>query len=228
MKLNSGYQQMNVFEGASHSARSWSAPALWRFRRGVQRPGAVTKRRRAAAVQDAGAPAVTKPEFSSVKPHPRCRSAFTLIECLIYIAILGILFSLAITTFWKCYDYSRDLRRNSDDVVRAMQAGERWREDIRAAKQIEIADQDGSQVLRLSLSGGTIQYTFTDAKVWRDDGQHGKQVFLAGVKSSEAIQRKRDHVSGWTWEVELVTRHAAARVRPMFTFTAVQDTEVKP
>lgn len=83
-------------------------------------------------------------------------------------------------------------------------------------------------MLRLSQPGGTIQYTFAESKVWRDDGRHGKQVFLAGVKSSEAVQRKRDHVIGWTWDVELVTRHAAARVRPMFTFTAVQDTEVKP
>jgi hypothetical protein len=37
------------------SARSWSAPVLWRFGRGRNGGTRVEKRRRAAAVQDAGA-----------------------------------------------------------------------------------------------------------------------------------------------------------------------------
>ncbi len=157
------------------------------------------------------------------------RSAFTLIECLVYIGVLAMVFTLALNAFWKCMEYSRDLRRNSDDVARALKAGERWREDIRAAKSVETINEANGIAVQLATDKGKVRYMLADGKVWRDDGgQAGRQVFLAGVKASDMTPQKRTFVSGWIWEVELETRRAVAKVRPLFTFTAVQDTEVKP
>jgi hypothetical protein len=157
------------------------------------------------------------------------RSAFTLVECLVYIGVLAMVFMLAINAFWKCMEYSRDLRRNADDVARALKAGERWREDIRAAQSVETINEANGVSLQLATAQGPVRYTFNDGNVWREDGgPAGKLVFLAGVKASGMKLEKRTLVSGWTWELELETRRALAKVRPMFTFVAVQDTEVEP
>lgn len=157
------------------------------------------------------------------------RSAFTLIECIVYMAVLGFVLSLAMGCFMKCLEYSRDLRRNADDVARVLKAGERWREDIRAARSVVSANEGGVESLRLALADSVVLYTLAGGKVWRDDGgRGGRQVFLAGVEQSEMLADRRERVAAWRWEVELQPRKSATRVRPLFAFTAVQDAEVKP
>ena len=162
-------------------------------------------------------------------PLSALQRGFTLIECLIYIAVLGIILNLATHSFFKCLEHSRDLQRNADDIVRAMQAGERWREDIRQATGTpKLTQEDGHKTLRVPRGNGEVSYTFTNGKVWRDaGGRPGRQVFLAGVAASEMVADQRERLTAWRWEVELQSRQSATRVRPLFTFLAVAKTETK-
>jgi type II secretory pathway pseudopilin PulG len=60
-------------------------------------------------------------------------TGFTLIECLAYLSLFGLFIVLVMTTFFHAREGSDALRRNADDVTRALHAGERWREDVRTA-----------------------------------------------------------------------------------------------
>ena len=157
------------------------------------------------------------------------KRGFTLIECLVYIAVLGIILNLATHAFFKCLEHSRDLQRNADDIVRALQAGERWRADIRQATATpQLMQADGQKTLRVSRKDGEVSYTFADGKVWRDaGGRPGRQVFLAGVAASEMVADQRERLTAWRWEMELQSRKSATRVRPLFTFMAAAKPETK-
>lgn len=171
--------------------------------------------------------------FSSPRPSPlvlRPRQAgLTLIECLVYIALLGLLLNLATHAFFKCLENSRDLQRNADDVVRALQAGERWRADVRQATATpRLSENNGESLLHVPQQNGKVVYISARGKVWRDaGGRPGRQVFLADVARSEMVVDRRERVSAWRWELELQTRKSVARVRPLFTFLAVPKTEAK-
>ena len=56
-----------------------------------------------------------------------------LVDCLVYLAIWVVVVGLAFSAFYRCMSYSKNLARNADDIARALKAGERWREDVRAA-----------------------------------------------------------------------------------------------
>jgi hypothetical protein len=56
-----------------------------------------------------------------------------IIECLIYGFLMLGLIGVSFAAFYHCVDASVRLRRNAEDVSRALLAGEHWRNDIRAA-----------------------------------------------------------------------------------------------
>src|SRR6266851_4310227 len=89
-------------------------------------------------------------------------SGFSILECLVYIAVLGVVLSLAYTTFYRLSKYSRDLRRNTDDIARTLHAGERWRADVRAAvgplKVVEDGTENGLEIPQRS---GAVVYSFS-------------------------------------------------------------------
>src|SRR5689334_14852610 len=59
--------------------------------------------------------------------------AFTLIELLVYMSMLLVIIALGYTALYRSMDASTGLRRNASDITHALNAGERWREDVRAA-----------------------------------------------------------------------------------------------
>ena len=67
---------------------------------------------------------------SLITNHSR---GFSLIECLVYISVFALLMTLAMQLFFQTRDSADRLRRNADDLTRALHAGELWREEIRAA-----------------------------------------------------------------------------------------------
>jgi Tfp pilus assembly protein PilE len=141
-----------------------------------------------------------------------------LIECLVYIALLFVVLDLAYAAYNRCAENSKRLNQNVDDVVRALQAGERWRDDIRAALAIDSAED----TLRLVQSNATVDYVFDGHAVWRRAGATAPLArFLPGVKSSRMEKDARREVTAWSWKVELLTRGAPERFRPFFTFEAV-------
>jgi Tfp pilus assembly protein PilE len=58
---------------------------------------------------------------------------YSLIECLVYIAVLAVVLNLSFVAYYRYEQHTRSLRRNADDITRALRAGERWREDVRTA-----------------------------------------------------------------------------------------------
>jgi hypothetical protein len=75
------------------------------------------------------------------RPHSE---ASLLMECLIYMAVLIVILTVAYSAFFKSEQAARGLQRTSTDISRSLQAGERWRDDIRAADGLpEVLAGDG-------------------------------------------------------------------------------------
>ena len=149
---------------------------------------------------------------------------FSLIECLTYLAVFFIVCGVALAAYHQMDEQSRAFTRNSDDIVRALQAGERWRADVRAATNAVLLPE--TQELRLTTRHGLVSYFFRDGAVWRQGTNDSPSaLFLASVKSSAMQPDARTQLTAWRWEVELKTKRTNATVRPLFTFLAAPGTE---
>lgn len=145
-------------------------------------------------------------------------------ECLAYLVLFFVVCGVALAAYHQMAGQSRDLTRNSDDIVRAMQAGERWRADVRAATNAVSLPE--THELRLTTRHGLVSYFFRDGAVWRQGTNDAPSaLFLAAVKSSAMQPDARKQVTAWRWEVELKTKRTNATVRPLFTFLAAPGTE---
>jgi Tfp pilus assembly protein PilE len=154
------------------------------------------------------------------------RAAFSLVECVIYIALFFVVLGVALGAYYQMDEQSRGFARNSSDIVRAMQAGERWRADVRNATNAALFEQNLE--LRLATRNGGVSYFFRDGAVWRQGATDGKSTpMLANVKSSLMKADPRSQVKAWRWEIELQTKRTNATVRPLFTFLAVPITEAR-
>src|SRR5438128_5034595 len=70
---------------------------------------------------------------ATARNAPQRQQGFMLVDCLVYLAIWAVVVGLAFSAFFRSMSYSKNLARNADDIAPALQAGERWREDVRAA-----------------------------------------------------------------------------------------------
>ena len=149
--------------------------------------------------------------------------AFTIIECLVYIGLFAVLLGLGTVAFYRCFDNMKGLRRNADDITRAVHAGELWRNDIRAAaRAIQVDETD--QTIRIPQRDREVFYRFADTQVFRKTGADAPWLpLLPKVKSSQMTSDPRAHVTAWRWELELQISRKDTRVRPLFTFLAVPD-----
>jgi hypothetical protein len=158
---------------------------------------------------------------------PRQR-AYLLIEVLVYIAVVTALLGVGYAAMYRCVDSSIALRRNADDITRALHAGERWRADVRAAtRQIELENTDTGQLLHLEGDRGAVVYRFATNAVFRSVNAGPWIRLLDSVKSSYMTADAREYVTAWRWELELQPRAKGSvkpgRVRPLFTFLAVPE-----
>ena len=147
----------------------------------------------------------------------KSQRGYSLIEMLVYIAVLAVVLNLSFAAYYRYDLYTRNLRRNADDIVRAMRAGERWRDDVRMATAPPHAIDNGVAIPRLS---GEIDYVFSDGTVWRQVAGV-RTIALKQVKTSSMSADPRQHVDAWRWELELTSPKKLVLVRPLFTFTAV-------
>jgi len=153
----------------------------------------------------------------TVRPYTRRQNGMLLMECLVYMALLVVVLGLAYAAYYRCTENSKRLNQNVDDIIRVLQAGERWRDDIRTAQAVTATE--GS--LRLAQSNATVDYVFEQNTVWRRAGAQAPLArFLGGVKASRMERDERRHVTAWRWEVELASREKSPRYRPFFTFEA--------
>jgi hypothetical protein len=145
-------------------------------------------------------------------------------ECLVYISIWSVLMGLAFTAFYRTLDNARALRRNAADIVRAVNTGERWREDVRGAtRPIRLVAMEGSMDQALHIPGreGEVIYYFTGTNMLRRANVDAPWVeALGGVKTSRMQRDARDRVASWRWELELNPGKRKVKLRPLFTFQA--------
>lgn len=162
-----------------------------------------------------------KPNRSSIN-HSSCRGV-TLFECLVYLGAVTVILGLATAAFYRCMDNSIGLRRNADDIVRALKAGERWRDDVRAATARPKFEQtEAGWTLAIRHGECEIAYRFvTNALLRRPGSGSSWVVALDRIKSCQVIPEQRQHVLYWRLELELETYRKGARLQPLFSFEAV-------
>jgi hypothetical protein len=169
----------------------------------------------------------TKPAPTS---SPRqARLGFTLVEVLAYMALLFVIIGLGYAAVYNCMDHSLVLRGNAEDITRALDAGERWRSDVRAADlAIRVETSETNQVLYLRGKQGEVDYSFKSGEVRRRVGSGPWTLILANAKASTMQAEHRQYVTVWRWELELLPRSKAkvvpGRILPLFTFQAVPPT----
>jgi hypothetical protein len=146
-----------------------------------------------------------------------------LIDCIVYCGLFFIVTGLAFELFYTCWDNAKAFRRNADEIVGTVKAGERWREDVRAATaRLRVEYSPTGEVVRIPQPRGEVSYRFSDGALWRRSSAKGEWMeILAGVKSSRVEPDKRSQITAWRWEVELTPHRKDARMRPLFTFEAV-------
>jgi len=151
----------------------------------------------------------------------------TLIEALAYIAVLAVIIAIAGRTFGRAWDQSAGIQRNTDDIKRALHAGERWRADIRAATgRIEAPADEAGQGIIIPTASGQVVWLLSSNAVRRSASAAAPEILmLPRVKECRFAAEPRAEVTAWRWEVELLPAQKQARVKPLFTFTAVPPTD---
>lgn len=157
------------------------------------------------------------------------RRAATLIELLAYLAVFAVILTLAFGAYHQADLTSRGIHRNAAEIVRAVQAGETWRREVRGASGASrLETVDGVGVLVVPQPGGEVRYLFQAGKVWRQDTNQAQPVvFLPEVASSRFLPEHRAEVTGWRWELELQSRRTNAAIKPLFTFLVPNRTSLE-
>jgi hypothetical protein len=138
--------------------------------------------------------------------------------------VLTVVMGLAFSAFYRCHANSRNLRRNTEDIVRTLNAGERWREDVRSAiREPELVGEKAGAVLQIPRRNDVVVYSFADGVIWRNIGPQ-RTAFLKGVQNSVMQADARQQVRGWRWEVELAS--SKKTIPPLFTFEAVRSSKL--
>jgi len=153
----------------------------------------------------------------------RTPRGFTILECLVYVSVLGVILAIGSAAFYRCWDDNKAITRNEDDIVRTLKAGEIWRADLRSATgPIQVTSAGSEQTIHIPCGNRPLIYSFADGEVRKQTGKDGAwQVVLPKVKSSQMQSEKRDRVTAWRWEVELASTRKNAKMHPLFTFEAV-------
>ena len=121
-----------------------------------------------------------------IPSHARgVRRAFMLTECLVYIAVFTILFGIATSAFYFCWDHTRAVVYATDNIENALRAGERWRADIRnATGPIAVQTASDGETVRIPEAGKEVVYRFYDGEIRRQVGASDfSELLLPRVKS---------------------------------------------
>jgi Tfp pilus assembly protein FimT len=163
-------------------------------------------------------------------PNPARQRGTTLLELLVYLVLFAVVVGAAVKTFSECWDNTKSLRRNADDLARALDIGERWRADVRAANgPIQTTILNGAEQLRIPAASGEIVYTFSRGELRRQAGATAPNtLWLSNVKSSRMESDLRGSVTAWRWELELKSARREPRLRPLFTFAGAAGTAATP
>jgi Tfp pilus assembly protein FimT len=175
----------------------------------------------------------TLKRFRKAGPRPDAfarQQGVYLIECIVYIAMVAVVLGIATAAFFRCWDDSKRLRRNAEDIVRALHAGEQWRADLRTATgPVRVTDQDGAETVVIPAPAGQITYLFAQGELHRQARPAGPAALvLDRVKASRMAAEPRRQVTAWRWELELQPGQKYHRVTPLFSFETVAGHQPAP
>jgi hypothetical protein len=153
-----------------------------------------------------------------------------LVEALIYISVFFVILAAAGVAYSRVLDHTRQFRRVAADIARALDAGERWRADLRHVTAPPRLVQEGPlQALHLPHAEVEIVYFFDGSNVVRRAGQDDAwRPFLKQVKTTRFLEDARPGVIAWRWELELLPGPHASRTPALFTFLAVPPPASRP
>jgi hypothetical protein len=157
-------------------------------------------------------------------PGRRSERGVMLIDCLVYCVLFFVVTGAAFSFFSTCSDGSFALRKNADDIATALRTGEMWRADVREATgAIEVERSAEGEMVKIPEKSGDVVYKFAARMLSRSaDGR--ERELLSNVNTSRMEPEKRQQVTAWRWEVELlVTKKHTLQVHPAFTFEAVPN-----
>ena len=150
-----------------------------------------------------------------------CQAGIMLVECMVYIAVFFILSGVAMTAFYFCWDGTHTTIKATDDIEAALQAGERWRADVREASgMIKVDKTESGETVTIPESGQDVIYKFEGDELLRQTA-----VLVRAAKSSEMTTEVRGGVTAWRWELELTPGRKNIHMPFLFTFEAAQKTK---
>jgi hypothetical protein len=166
----------------------------------------------------------------SLPSQGRWQTGIMLVECMVYVALFAVISGLAFAAFYRAEKNSRNLRYNSEDILRVIKAGEVWRKDIRrATAPLQLVEAPEAQILHIPQGTNEVLYAFREGEMLRRPTPAALWTRLVPkVKGSRMQLDRRQHLSAWRWEVELKSEQKVARVKPLFTFQTVAPMEIKP
>jgi hypothetical protein len=146
-----------------------------------------------------------------------------LVECLVYVAVFMVIAGLATAAFYRAFENSKRIRRNVADIALALEAGERWRAEVRGATAPPRLEADSAQpTLRIPKGADEIAYSYADGTLLRRTAASAPWTkALANLKSSTMVREERNGVISWRWEIEFKSQLKETRLRPLFSFRAV-------
>src|SRR5215831_18871341 len=148
-----------------------------RYRRDQSSPGTISfdrRRRQSASGMATHCQKIWRPScFSRDENKMNARSAqrnhgYLLVECLVYIGVLFVLLGVSYIALFRCINNSVALRRNAEDISKALHIGERWRADVRSATgNIRFEETNFVQLLYLPNLRGQTVYCFATNTISR-------------------------------------------------------------
>lgn len=150
-------------------------------------------------------------------------AGITLIECLVYIAVIFVIVACGYLALYHATDNAKGLRRNADDIAAALSVGERWRQDIRQANgRIQVENIETNQVVRIPQQQGEVIYEFAEGRLRRQQRADAPWVVvLPRVQASAMGPDPRQRVAAWRWDLTIKGTTRAVRLKPVFSFAAV-------
>lgn len=154
-----------------------------------------------------------------MKKHAIEKKFMTLIEALVYIAVFMMVVGLTYQCFHMFLKNSQNLKKATEDIIRVTQIGDRWREDIRNADSIKY----DNGILFLNKDGRESCYSFKDNALQFRGAALDSQWKILSDRIGECIFTETAHkgFSAWEMNIELKVRNEKSKVKPLFSFMAV-------
>ena len=157
--------------------------------------------------------------------HARgAQQGIMLVECLVYLSVFFVLSGVAGACFYRALEATRQLHRQTATIVQVMDAGERWRADVRQAVAAPTVAVEGeAQLLRIpTAEGGEVDYHFFAGQLFRRGAVDRNWArILSGLRSTSFQASDRGGVPAWRWDLEVSSSLKQVRLRPIFSFQAV-------